>query len=262
MSENKRYFWIKLPTIYFNTLSQKKMRKHENGLLMQVIYLKLMLLSCNTNGVIYYQGVYDTIAEEIAEEINEDTESVKAALDYFEKNNLLEYQEHDAIIPQALELIGSKTQVAERVQRYRENIKALQCNANVTECNANVTKCNIEGEGEGEKEGEEEGEEEEEGEARNAQETPPPLPHNYKYLDLSGEDYNKLLEDYGKNITDSYIIKAERTGENRKRVIDNSLLYICRMIEKDYTPEQIQKEKEKAKQIDLLEQIERQALRA
>lgn len=144
MSKNKRYFWIKLPTIYFNNLSQKKMRKQENGLLFQVIYLKLMLLSCNTNGIIYYQGVYDSLVEEISEEINEEPQGVEKALAYFEQNNLLEYQEHNAILPQAVDLIGSETQSTIRSRNCRERQRALQCNTNTTPLQHDATMCNTE----------------------------------------------------------------------------------------------------------------------
>lgn len=43
--QNKRYFWLKLQNTYFNQLEQKKMRKQENGKDMQIIYLRMMLLS-------------------------------------------------------------------------------------------------------------------------------------------------------------------------------------------------------------------------
>ena len=44
MSE-KRYYWLKLPNTYFSQLEQKKMRKQEHGKDMQVIYLRMLLLS-------------------------------------------------------------------------------------------------------------------------------------------------------------------------------------------------------------------------
>ncbi|MBR1460240.1 phage replisome organizer N-terminal domain-containing protein [bacterium] len=144
-AENKRFYWIQLPITYFNDLQQRKMRKQSNGELMQIIYLKLMLMSCNNNGLIYYEGVYNTLAEEISEAINEDLEMVIAALKYFENNNLMNYQEKDVYFSQAEILTGSETASTRRSRKCRENqkekeldeapqnnIKALQCNTNAT----------------------------------------------------------------------------------------------------------------------------------
>lgn len=63
----KRYYWLKLGNTYFSQLEQKKMRKQKDGMNMQVIYLRMMLLSIDKDGYIYYQGVYDSIEEELAE---------------------------------------------------------------------------------------------------------------------------------------------------------------------------------------------------
>lgn len=243
MSENKRYFWIKLPTIYFNNLSQKKMRKQDNGLLLQVIYLKLMLLSCNTNGVIYYQWVYDTIAEEIAEEINEQPQEVEKALAYFEKNNLLEYQEHDAILPQAVDLIGSETQVAERVRKHRLKTKALQCNTNVTNSNTekekdiekDIEKDNNKTVGDG-------------GYGTN------------QNINLTDAEYNNLCEVYSKQITDSIINKMSVWIKEHNKPNYATTTTIKEWINKNYTTKQIQDAIVNSDLYDLQE-IEKQALK-
>ena len=53
-SKNKRYYWLKLNNTYFNQLEQKKMRRQEHGKDMQIIYLRMMLLSIDKGGFIYY----------------------------------------------------------------------------------------------------------------------------------------------------------------------------------------------------------------
>ena len=50
-SKNKRYYWLKLNNTYFNQLEQKKMRRQEHGKDMQIIYLRMMLLSIDKGGV-------------------------------------------------------------------------------------------------------------------------------------------------------------------------------------------------------------------
>lgn len=95
MSEKKRYYWLKLPNTYFSQLEQKKMRKQEHGKDMQVIYLRMLLLSFGSNGRIYYQNVYDTIEEELAEEFDEDVELIKETVKYLLDNNMISIESVD-----------------------------------------------------------------------------------------------------------------------------------------------------------------------
>ncbi|MGN0263917.1 MAG: conserved phage C-terminal domain-containing protein [Oliverpabstia sp.] len=140
----KKYYWLKLPNTYFSKLEQKKMRKQKNGRDMQVIYLRMMLLSINNGGRIYYRNVYDTIEEELAEEFDEDIELVRNTIEYLLDNKMISIEDSDIFIPEAEKLTGSECYSAERVRRHRENKKALQCNSDVTASNSYVTACNEE----------------------------------------------------------------------------------------------------------------------
>lgn len=144
MSEKKRYYWLKLPNTYFSQLEQKKMRKQEHGKDMQIIYLRMMLYSLGRNGCIYYQNVYDTIEEELAEEFDEDVELIKETVKYLLDNNMISVEDSNISIPEVDRITGSECYSAERVRNYRKKQKALQCNTDVTECNGNVTACNEE----------------------------------------------------------------------------------------------------------------------
>lgn len=167
MADTKRYYWLKLPHTYFNQLEQKKMKKHENGCNMQVIYLRMMLLSINTEGYIYYQGVYDTLEEELAEEFNEPIELIKTTLEYLQENHMIQIgDDNSCFIPEAEEHTGSETDIARRVRKTRKKQKMLHCNNSETNCNTEMlqyselkqieTNCNTEKEVELEKEKEEE----------------------------------------------------------------------------------------------------------
>lgn len=146
---NRRFYWMKLPSDYFGQLIQKKMRKQPDGAEMQLIYLKLLLYCIDKDAEIIFQGVYDSVEDEIAEEIGEDAEAVKKTLTFLEANKKLERTEHGFILPEVLELVGSESVSAERVRRFRERQasqsdgEALQCNADVTECNADGAQCNV-----------------------------------------------------------------------------------------------------------------------
>lgn len=135
MAAEKRLFWLQLKNTYFNQLSQKKMRKQPQGLEMQVIYLRMMLLSLDNKGYIFYQGVYDSIEEELAEEFNEPLELVKQTIDFLIENKMVTTdQEDDSLfIPEALECTISEGASAERMRRKRARDKASQSDGNVTE---------------------------------------------------------------------------------------------------------------------------------
>lgn len=133
-SGNKRYFWLKLKKTYFNQLEQKKMKRQEHGKEMQVIYLRMMLLCLDTDGVIYYQGVYDTIEEELAEEFDEPLELVRMTVEFLKDNHMISVSEDGLNVPEALKCVGSESESTIRSRKHRER-KALQCNGNVTGCN-------------------------------------------------------------------------------------------------------------------------------
>jgi len=134
----KRYFWLQLKNTYFNQLEQKKMRRQEHGKEMQIIYLRMMLLSIDKGGYIYYQGVYESLEEELAEEFDEPLELVRKTIQFLVKNKMIDINDDkvSCYIPEAKECIGSECDSAERVRKHREKKKEmLQCNTDVTNCN-------------------------------------------------------------------------------------------------------------------------------
>ena len=143
MSE-KRYYWLKLPNTYFSQLEQKKMRRQEHGKDMQIIYLRMMLYSLGRNGCIYYQNVYDSIEEELAEEFDEDVELIKETVKYLLDNNMISIEDSNISIPEVDRITGSECYSAERVRNYRKKQKALQCNTDVTGGNGDVMACDEE----------------------------------------------------------------------------------------------------------------------
>lgn len=136
----KKYFWLKLKEDFFDKRVIKKLRKIAGGDTYTIIYLKLQLLAMKNDGKLFFEGVEENFAEEMALELDEDAENVKVTLMYLEKNNLIEtLSESEFLLPEVIESTGSESSAAARVRKHRENKKALQCNTNVTECNKNVT---------------------------------------------------------------------------------------------------------------------------
>lgn len=133
------------------------MRRQMHGKDMQIIYLRMMLLSIDKGGYIYYQGVYDSIEEELAEEFNEDVELIKETLEYLKSNNMIDLNDNfDCFLPEAAQCTGSESYSAERMRKSRENRKMSQCDSDVTSSDSVVTPCDEEIEIEIEKEKEKE----------------------------------------------------------------------------------------------------------
>ena len=141
MAENRRFYWMKLPNDYFRQLLQRKMRKQTGGIEMQLIYLKMLLYSIDKDAVIPFQGVYDSIEEELAEELGEESEMVKETINFLEANQRLERTEKGIFLPEALERVGSEGTSAERMRNMRRR-RASQCDSSVTASDGNVTECN------------------------------------------------------------------------------------------------------------------------
>ncbi|MTV64464.1 phage replisome organizer N-terminal domain-containing protein, partial [Streptococcus pneumoniae] len=75
--KNKRYFWIQLAQDFFKSKEMKLLRKIAGGDTHTIIYLKMMLISLEDGGHIYYDGLADNLAEEIALVIDENVEDIK-----------------------------------------------------------------------------------------------------------------------------------------------------------------------------------------
>lgn len=131
----KRYYWLKLKENYFNSPKIKKLRKIAGGDTYTIIYLKMQLISISNGGIITYEGIEPTFEEELALKLDEELDNVKVTLSYLVMQGLIEIKGNEYLFVEASNSIGSESQGAERVRRFRakENQKALQCNESVTE---------------------------------------------------------------------------------------------------------------------------------
>lgn len=135
----KTFYWLKLPVGFFNQREIKGLRKLACGDTYAIIYLKMLLLATPTEGSIYFQGIEDEFASDIALELDEDPENVKATLDYLESKRLIEYvSEVELKVLEVENMTGSETDAARRMRNSRANKKAKENSSGATERN-NVT---------------------------------------------------------------------------------------------------------------------------
>lgn len=139
--KNKRYYWIQLAQDFFKSKEMKLLRKIAGGDTHTIIYLKMMLISLEDGGHIYYDRLADNLAEEIALVIDENVEDIKITLIFLESKGLLTRKnDRDYFLEQVPEMVGSETASARRVRKFRENQLVLQCNTDETKCNGDIEK--------------------------------------------------------------------------------------------------------------------------
>lgn len=147
----KRYYWLKLPKDFFEDKAIKRLRQIAGGDTYTIIYLKMLLKSMEDDGKLFYEGIEDTICDEIALDINESADDVQVTISYLEKKGLLIVTDSEVELTRLTEMVGSESAVTERVRKHREAQKLLQCNASALQGNTIETKCNTEKEKEIEK---------------------------------------------------------------------------------------------------------------
>ncbi len=137
----QRFYWLKLMSDFFTQPKIKKLRRIAGGDTYTVIYLKMQLLSLKNGGIIPYEGIEETFADELALTMDETPENVQATLIFMESQGLIEkVSDTDFFLPETAMLIDSESSSAERVRRHRANKKAiaLQCNTVETICNGDI----------------------------------------------------------------------------------------------------------------------------
>lgn len=129
MGDNKRYYWIKLKTDFFNQQTIDFLLSQKNGCEYIVLYQMLCLNTANNNGEMCSK-IGEMIVPYNVEKIVRDTkyfdfDTVTIALELFKKLGLV-YEENDKIlkISNFDEMVGSEVSSAKRVREYRER-KAL-----------------------------------------------------------------------------------------------------------------------------------------
>ena len=132
MSEPKRYFWLKLHKDFFQRKEIKRLRKIAGGDTYTIIYLKMLLRSIMSDGKLYFDGLEDDFASELALDIDEKEENVQITIQYLLKSGLLEMcSDEEYYLPDTKDSTGCETAAASRMRRCRAKKEQLERN-NVT----------------------------------------------------------------------------------------------------------------------------------
>lgn len=129
--QKKRYYWLKLKEDFFEEDTIEWLEEQPNGKEYCLFYLKLCLKSLKTGGVLARNVgnmmiPYDP--ESLAKLTNSSADTVRVAMDLFQKIGLIQLMDSGEIyLSQLDELVGSETEYAKqkRLQRSKDKMKTM-----------------------------------------------------------------------------------------------------------------------------------------
>ena len=136
----KKYYWLKLKRDFFKRHDIRIIEAMPNGKDYILFYLKLLLESIDHEGMLRFSDTIPYNEQMLSVITNTNIDVVRSAMDVFRELKMIDvFDDLTIYMAEVEKLIGSETKGAERVRKFRENQKLLQCNADVTECNETVT---------------------------------------------------------------------------------------------------------------------------
>lgn len=135
MADNKKYYWLKLKSDFFDDETIKFIEEQENGIKYSNFYLKLCLKSLKTEGKLI-RLIGETLIpydiNSLSKLTSVDADTVRCAMDLFEKIGLVKILDGGEIyLAQINELIGKETDKAQIMRRKRAINKSLHDNGNI-----------------------------------------------------------------------------------------------------------------------------------
>ena len=221
MSDNKKYYWLKLKENFFTQKEIKRLRRLAGGDTYTIIYLKLLLLSLKNEGKIYFDDVGDNFADELSLEIDEEIDNIKMTLSYLQQKGLLELISQDEIyLNEVQSMLGSESESAERVRNHRRKLKQgmLQSNENLLQSNNDVTKGNTEIELEKE---------------LDIEIKKDTKIHYDEFVSMTEEEYKKLIEKYEESYIKEKIIDLNLWKGSKGKKTKSDYLTLLTWIRKD-----------------------------
>lgn len=154
MAKTKVYFWLKIDKKFFDNIFIKRLKTVPGGYTMTVIYIRLMLESLESDCILYYEGYFDNLKEELALKLDVSEDDIDMTMAYFTKCGLIQVDEDkNAELPQAKALLQQETNQAAYMREYRKQQREQKENLTMSSDNLTLlTTCKTEIEIEKEKE--------------------------------------------------------------------------------------------------------------
>ena len=108
--KTKIYFWLKVDKKFFDNIFIKRLKSIQGGYAMTVIYIRLMLESLADDCVLYYEGYFENLAEELALKLDVSEDDINQTLAYFTKCGLIQIDnDNNAYMAQAEAMVEQET---------------------------------------------------------------------------------------------------------------------------------------------------------
>ena len=129
MAKTKVYFWLRFDKKFFDNIFIKRLKSVSGGYAMTVIYIRLMLESLESDCILYYEGYFNELTEELALKLDVSEDDIQMTMAYFTKCGLIQIDtDGNARFPQAEALLEQETNWA---QYKRKNRKVGQIPTNL-----------------------------------------------------------------------------------------------------------------------------------
>ena len=120
-TKTKVYFWLKFDKKFFDNLFIKRLKSVSGGYAMTVIYIRLMLESLETDCILYYEGYFDNLIQELALKLDVSEDDISMTIAYFTKCGLIQIDtDGNAKFPQAEALLEQETNWAQYKRKDRK----------------------------------------------------------------------------------------------------------------------------------------------
>ena len=126
MAKTKVYFWLKVDKKFFDNLFIKRLKHMPGGYTMTVIYIRLMLESLEDDCILYYEGYFDNLVQELALKLDVSEDDINMTVAYFTKCGLIQIDDNGhATLSQAKAMVESETNWAKYKREQRKNSQNL-----------------------------------------------------------------------------------------------------------------------------------------
>ena len=126
MAKTKIYFWLKVDKKFFDNLFIKRLKNMPGGYTMIVIYIRLMLESLEDDCILYYEGYFDSLVQELALKLDVSEDDINMTVAYFTKCGLIQIDDDGhATLSQAKAMVESETNWAKYKRDQRKNSQDL-----------------------------------------------------------------------------------------------------------------------------------------
>lgn len=123
MSDNKKYYYLKLKEDFFDSEEMKVLESMKNGIEYQNVYLKMCLLSLKSDGALLFKNMLPYSLEMLSSVLRINIDTVKSAIETFQKIGLITITDTETIYMTDIQtLVGQSSTEAERIRRYRQNL--------------------------------------------------------------------------------------------------------------------------------------------